>query len=186
MHGPLTAAFAAGMMLLGASGAGAQADPRAGSPSIDASVGTGGGNRDESEAWGRLLTGSLRVFLTSRFGIEAEVTQVSRSWAYESGAGEETEWSAALGVVMRTRPRRLSAFGSGGVLWLRERSTGSFVEPPGTPVPFDTIYRSLGLHFGGGADVRIAGPLLAYGRVQCFLASNYWLRVIGGVRIVVR
>jgi hypothetical protein len=183
------------------------------------SLGAGAANRDESETYGRLLSVSLRHFLTRHLAVEGELSTVDRAWEFfdpgqivtapngaqgfsgsHTAAGRNTEWALATGVVVRTAPRRASAFGSGGVLWLRERSRYSRTYRGCVPPEAftfsgfctyrmgsegdDRTYSTFGYHFGGGVDIRIVGPLVAYGYTQVNLGSNYWLRHVGGLRYV--
>ena len=124
------------------------------SPSIVVGGGVGAADRDESADYGLLVTGSFRLFLTRPLAIESDVTRISSPYT-------DAEWSVAAGLVARTPPRRVSAFGSGG-------------------------FSTQGLYFGGGIDVRVAGPLLAYGQARLGPSGSYTWQFIGGIRYVVR
>jgi hypothetical protein len=219
MHRPASAFVAAAMTLLAASWAGAQPSAREPPSSITVGLAGGAGNRDESEFYGGVAAASVEVFLTPHFGITAETTRVARSWNFvdpgqvigppnrsqgfsgrRTTTGEGTEWSAGIGALMRTRPRRASAFASGGVLFLRERSrSATRYDGCVAPVAFgydgyctfhaaasdyDDTYQTWSYHFGAGIDVRITRRLLAYGHLQFVLGSNYWVRHLAGVRVV--
>ena len=109
---------------------------------------------------------------------------------------QRSGWAVGASLLFRTRPRRASWFGGGGVAFLETFEHDRYVMSGCTPRPSDPYIcdrltfstnksRSgrLLLRALTGADVRMVGPLSAYG---LFEVAEGFTRFSGGLRVTVR
>ena len=129
--------------------------------------------------WGR---DESRVVSTTKYG-----TQTFHR--HRSG------WAAGASLLFRTKPGRVSWFGGGGIAVLETVQHDRYaiegcVPPPSEPRLCDHLAFSTNnsrdqqtaLRLMTGADVRIAGPVSAYGLVE-FTGLEGLLRFSGGARV---
>jgi hypothetical protein len=175
-------------------------------------VGIGGAADHDTSS--PLRTVALELLATRNLVLEAEAMQWDMSSEYGvsfSSGGPNGQpmnsgphvyydtnegWSAGTNLLYRWQPEWVSAYVGGGAFFAHQRwSTGFIAGPcvaPGNEryCPqsrrFEQTNVGVRLQAVAGADVRVAGPLRAYGSLQFTSLEQNNVRATAGVRVVAR
>ncbi len=200
------------LLLLFASTGWAQSPPVR-MPRVMLSAGLGGTADHDTSAPLRSL--ALELLATRNLVLEAEAMQWDMSvdredpgFRYNGPNGQpivsgphlyydaNQGWSAGANLLYRSEPKWVSAYVGGGAFFAQQRwSTGFIAGPcvaPGNEryCPQSRRYEQTNvgvkLQAIAGADVRIAGPLRAYGSLQFTSLEQGNVRANAGIRVVAR
>jgi hypothetical protein len=176
---------------------------------ISAGLGIANASRRGGDRTPMLPTVSVQFLPTRHFVVEGELGWWEEAWNYRNpysirgGAvtghlvhvGTLEGWWGGVNLLYRTAPRRVSVFAGGGAFLDREHYDDLFrledcasTSADGCWGPNLYEHRHTRVHFQAvtGADVRIVGPIRAYGSVQLnTMYETAYLRTFGGVRFVV-
>lgn len=132
-----------------------------------------------------------------RWGTNESRAVSTTKYGTQSFHRHRSGWAAGASLLFRTRPRRVSWFGGGGIAILETVEHDRYaiegcVPPPSEPLLCDDFTFSTNnsrdqqtvLRVLTGADVRIAGPVSAYGLFE-FTGLEGLARLSAGVRVAV-
>jgi hypothetical protein len=162
-----------------------------------------------------MQTAAVEFLATRNIVVEAELARWAATWDRQSPGfplrgpagqtgfsggrsdrGSTEGWLAGLNLLYRSEPKRVSAFVGGGPLFGHEtwhqalRYDGC--QAPGfelycpRPTGYDVDRSVLKFQAVTGADVKVAGPIHAYGSIHFTTMRQAYFRTAAGIRVVAR